>query len=356
MLKLPKLARAAVVCAVFVTLDPLQAQSPKVLPSVPPKSETDENRLDDAARGMAVERLARSLETNYVKPALGDSLARLIRGRSATRAYASLSNPRAFADALSRDLDSIAHDLHLWVRYFPPMANANQGPDLDDTWLNHGYPSATILDGNVGYLDVRNFLPGPSALRTMAAAMTLLRDCDALIIDIRNNGGGAAGMVLRLASYLFADSVHLSDLYWRDLPDTVRGWTQPGSVGFHLSQQRLYVLTSRRTFSAAEDFAYSLKEQGRATIIGERTRGGAHSAKGGPQDLGSGLRALVPSGESVGVKSKQNWERVGVAPDIMTADSLAQRTAHRTAVEALISDAPPGQRRDRLERVLARLK
>src|SRR5581483_8303261 len=120
---------------------------------------------------------------------------------------------------------SLAHDLHLWVRYFPPMPSGNQGPDLDETWLNHGYPSAATLDGNVGYLDVRNFLPGPASLRTMAAAMTLVSDCDALIIDIRNNGGGATPMMVRLASYLFADSTHLTDLYWRDQRDTIRGWT-----------------------------------------------------------------------------------------------------------------------------------
>lgn len=159
-------------------------------------------------------------------------------------------------------------------------------------------------------------------------------------------------MMARLASYLFADSVHLADLYWRDLPDTVHGWTQPGSVDVHLSKQRVYVVTSRRTFSAAEAFAYALQELRRATIVGERTRGGAHSAKGGPQDLGSGLRALVPSGESVGVRSKQNWERVGVTPDIVADDSLALRVARHAALEALISEAQPGLRRNRLERAL----
>ena len=320
---------------------------------------SDLHQLDDAARETAVERLARSLETLYVRPALGDSLARRVRGRLAARAYDGLNSPRAFADALSRDLDSIAHDLHLWVRYFPPMTNGAQGPqgpDLDEIWLNHGYASATIMDGNVGYLDVRNFNPSPAAIRAMTAAMTLVSDCDALIVDIRNNGGGATPMMVRLASHLFADSVHLTDLYWRDLPDTLRGWTKPGSVAVHLSQQPVYVVTSRRTFSAAEDFAYSLQEARRATVVGERTRGGAHSAKGGPQDLGWGLRALVPSGESVGIRSKANWERVGVAPDVMAADSLAVKVAHRAAIEALIAGSQPGPRRDRLERVLRSLR
>lgn len=340
-------------CAMAASLAACQtAPASGPVPSVQPMGAADEYRLDAAARETAVERLARSLETLYVKPALGDSLARHVRGRLAARSYDELSSPRAFANALSHDLDSIAHDLHLWVRYFPPMTNGGQGPDLDETWLNHGYPSARIMDGNVGYLDVRNFNPGPAAIRAMTAAMTLVSDCDALIVDIRNNGGGTTPMMVRLASYLFADSVHLADLYWRDLPDTIRGWTQPGSVAVHLSRQPVYVVTSRRTFSAAEHFAYSLQETRRATIVGERTRGGAHSARGGLQDLGSGLRALVPSGAAVGTRTKANWERVGVAPDVVVADSLAVRVAHRAAVEALIASAEPGPRRDRLERAL----
>jgi len=329
--------------------------SQQMTPAASPQGSVEAARIDATSRAAAIGRLANSLETIYVEPALGDSLARFVRRRLAAGAYDDRSTPSTFAAALSHDLDSIAHDLHLWVRYFPPATNGNQTPDLDETWLNHGYPAVRILDGNVGYLDVRNFLPGPAAVRSMAAAMTLLSDCDALIIDIRNNGGGTMPMSVRLASYLFADSVHLSDLYWRDLPDTVRFWTQPGSVGVHLSQQPLYVVTSRRTFSAAEDFAYSLQETGRATIIGERTRGGAHSGKG-VQDLGFGLKALVPAGQSVGVKSKRNWERVGVTPDVAVDDSMAVRAAHRAAVERLIAGATPGARRDRLERALRNIQ
>jgi len=345
---------SALCCGVLAVIAGCGTQgmvSAQTAPAVSPQGRVEVAQIDAASRAAAIERLARSLETLYVEPALGDSLARYVRRRLAAGAYDDCSTPSAFAGALSRDLDSVAHDLHLWVRYFPPVTNGSDGPDLDETWLNHGYPSVRILDGNVGYLDVRNFLPGPPAERAMTAAMTLLSDCDALIVDIRNNGGGTTPMMARLASYLFADSVHISDLYWRDLPDTVRIWTQPGAVGTHLSQQPVYVVTSRRTFSAAEDFAYSLQGLGRVTIVGERTRGGAHSGKG-LQDLGAGLRALVPSGQSVGTKSKRNWESVGVTPDIPVDDSLAVRAAHRAALEKLIAGAAPGARRDRLERAL----
>jgi hypothetical protein len=308
-----------------------------------------------SARAEAVDRLARSLETLYVVPALGDSLARHVRRRLASRAYDSLATPRAFADALSQDLASIAHDLHLWVRYFPPMAMGARPVDLDETWLNHGFPDVRVLDGNVGYVDVRSFTQNPEAARALASAMALLVDCDALIVDLRNNGGGTMPAMVGVASYLFGDSVHLADLYWRDQRDTIRVWTRPQPVGSRLDRQPVFVLTSRRTFSAAEAFAASLQDVHRAKVVGETTRGGAHSGKG-LQDLGADLRALVPSGETLGPTSRTNWEGVGVRPDVAAPDSTALRVAHRLALVGLLDAAAAGPRRDRLERALRALR
>jgi hypothetical protein len=316
----------------------------------------DDEALDAAARATAVARLARGLDSLYVVPATGAALARHVRDRLRDHAYDTITGPRAFADALSRDLAAVAHDLHLWVRYFPPMPPTGAAPDLDETWLNHGFPDVRVLDGNVGYVDVRSFTDGPDAERASAAALTLLADCDALIIDLRNNGGGSTPAMARVASALFADSVHLSDLYWRDTGDTIHVWTHPRAASaVPLSRQPVFVLTSRRTFSAAENFAYALQAVGRATVVGEPTRGGAHTGRG-LQDLGAGLRALVPSGENLHPAARTNWERVGVRPDVAVPDSSALRTAHRAALEALIRRTSSGPRRERLERALTALR
>ena len=319
-------------------------------PAVP--SQRDSALMDAAARQVVVTRLARALDSLYVVPKRGEDLGRYVRNRLDEHAYDTAASPRVFAAALSRDLSSIAHDLHLWVRYFPPLPSTGGVPDLDETWLNHGYPDVRILDGNVGYVDIRSFTAGPEAERASTAAMTLLADCDALIIDLRNNGGGNTPAMVRVASYLFADSVHLSDLHWRDTGDTIHVWTHPNPVpALRLSRQPAFVLTSRRTFSAAENFAFSLQALRRATLIGETTRGGAHTGKG-LQDLGFGLRALIPSGENLSPTSRTNWERSGVLPDVVAPDSSAFHTAYRTAIEVLIREAPTGPRYDRLERAL----
>ena len=211
---------------------------------------------------------------------------------------------------------------------------------------------ARILEGNVGYIDIRSFTPGRDAERASNAAMSLLVDCDALIIDVRDNGGGSTPAMARVAGYMFADSVHLTDLYWRDEHTTVRVWTPaPTSTAIQLARQPAFILTSRRTFSAAEDFAYSLQALRRAITVGDTTGGGAHSGKG-LVDLGFGIKAFVPSGESLNPVTRTNWEGTGVRPDIPASDATALRVAYRAALKELLRGATSGARRDRLERAL----
>ena len=306
--------------------------------------------LDDSARTLIVTRLSQQLDSLYVATDVAKALSSSIEKRLHDHAYDAVATPRAFADSLSHDLATVAHDLHLWVRYFPPLGANMGGPDLDETWLNHGYPAVRILDGNVAYIDVRSFTANADADRTSDAAMTLVKDCDAVILDLRNNGGGTTPAMARLAGYFFADSAHLSDLHWRDTGDTIHVWTHVHPA-VSLDRQPMYILTSRRTFSAAENFAYSLQRLHRAIIVGATTRGGAHTAKG-LVNLGFGIRALIPAGEVLDPTTKANWERIGVKPDIAAADSVALDVAHRAALQQLLRDAPPGARRERLQRAL----
>ena len=310
--------------------------------------------LDDSARTVIVSRLSQRLDSLYVSTDLAKTLSIFLEKRLRDHAYDAIATPRAFADSLSHDLDTVAHDFHLWVRYFPPLGASMGGPDLDETWLNHGYPSVRILDGNVAYIDVRSFTANADADRASDAAMTLVKDGDALILDLRNNGGGTTPAMARLAGYFFADSAHLSDLHWRDTGDTIHVWTH-AHPGVSLDRQPLFILTSRRTFSAAENFAYSLRSVHRAILVGETTRGGAHTAKG-LANLGYGIRALIPAGELLDPTTKLNWERVGVKPDIAAPDSVALDVAHRTALQQLLRDAPAGARRERLQRTLRSLE
>lgn len=310
-------------------------------------------RLDSPSVVGVVERLARALDSLYVEPDRGAHLAKELRERLRLAAYLRIATPRDLADSLSADLSASAHDLHLWVRYFPPTPSAAGGDvNLDDTWLNYGFPEVRILDGNVGYVNIRSFSSGPAAEHAARAAVALLVNCDALVIDLRRNGGGSTPAMMNVAGYLFANRVHLTSLYWRNTGDTIRAWTQPNAdTTLRLTRQPTFVIVSRQTFSAAEDFAYSLQASGRARVVGETTRGGAHSAQG-LQDLGFDIKALIPSGKSLNPITRTNWEGVGVAPDIAAPASLALHVAHRTALEQLVLAAPADPRRKRLQRVL----
>ena len=98
----------------------------------------------------------------------------------------------------------------------------------------------------------------------------------------------------------------------------------------------VYVLTSKRTFSAAEEFTYNLQTQKRATIVGETTGGGAHP--GGPQPINDHFAVWVPSGRAANPVTKTNWEGTGVKPDIEVPADQALKTAHLAALKKALGN------------------
>jgi C-terminal processing protease CtpA/Prc len=161
--------------------------------------------------------------------------------------------------------------------------------------------------------------------------MTFLGNVQALIIDLRQNGGGSPDGVALVASYLFERPVRMNDIYDRPSNETRQFWTLPYVPGKRLVDKDVYVLTSSRTFSAAEDFTYGLKNQKRATIVGEVTGGGAHPV--GPRRLNDHFVLIVPMGRSISSITRTDWEGVGVEPDIQVPAAQALATAHLMAVE-----------------------
>ena len=181
--------------------------------------------------------------------------------------------------------------------------------------MNHGFTKVERLPGNIGYIDFRGFMDPDLAADTVAAAMNFVNGTDALIIDMRNNGGGNPAMVAFVCSYLFGpEPVHLNDLYWREGNRTDEFWTRKEVPGKRYLNKDVYVLTSKRTFSGAEEFTYNLKNLKRATIIGETTGGGAHP--GGGFRINEHFGMFVPTGRAISPITKTNWEGTGVTPDI----------------------------------------
>jgi C-terminal processing protease CtpA/Prc len=164
--------------------------------------------------------------------------------------------------------------------------------------------------------------------------MNLLSNSDALIIDLRKNGGGSPAMVAYLSSYLFgSEPVHLNSLYWRKTGKTQEWWTDPEVPGPHMPEVPVYVLISGYTFSAAEEFTYNLQSLKRATIIGETSGGGANP--GGPRPITPHVTLNVPSGRAINPITGTNWEGVGVIPEIKCPADDALDVARRKALTTL---------------------
>ena len=222
--------------------------------------------------------------------------------------------------------------------------------------LNFGFERVERLPGNIGYLDLRFFDAPELGGATAAAAMSLLGNSDALIIDLRRNGGGSPEMVALVTSYLYPEGerIHLNDLYWRPGDTTDQFWTQPYVSGPHLDGKAVYILTSSRTFSAAEDFCYNLKNLERATIVGENTGGGAHP--GTMVRLSDHFEMFLATGRAINPVSKSNWEGTGVPADVACPADQALSVAHVTAIEKLLEAATDPDDQQRLNMALDAVK
>src|SRR5262249_7828932 len=152
--------------------------------------------------------------------------------------------------------------------------------------MNSAFVKVERLPGNIGLLELHGFSDRKGAADTAAAAMNFLAGTDALIIDLRQNGGGSPQMVQLMCSYLLPDAkpTLLNTMTYRKGDRTEEFWTVKDVAGKRYLDRDVYVLTSRRTFSGAEEFTYNLKNLKRATIVGETTGGGAHP--GGMVPLG----------------------------------------------------------------------
>lgn len=289
-------------------------------------------QLDPVAKRDVVTAVAGLLRTRYVFAEVGSKAAERIEKRLQDRAYDSAITPAEFTDALNADLQEIAHDKHLHVGLVSTAPKVSmRSPELRKE--NYGFPKVEILSGNVGYLKLNLFADPKNAGDTAAGAMRFLANADAIIVDLRDNGGGRAEMVALLANYFFEHPVHLADIYWRD-GDRTEAIVTPAEIdGKRMPDVPLFILTSGRTFSAAEAFAYLLQAMKRATVIGEVTGGGANPSEF--LTLVHGFTASIPNGRTLSPITKTNWEGVGVQPDVVAPADRALEAAIERAKEAL---------------------
>jgi len=321
-------------------------------------------QVTDAQKTQAIAELGKTLKARYVLLDVAEKAAAFLEQRLASGAYGT-SDPRAFGAAVTVDLQAVTHDAHLRFGYTEPEPLAPQGnpeqekakKDAEQAAMrqtNFGFARAEILAGNVGYLDVRRFMPPDAAGDTLVGTMAFLANVDALIVDIRNCTGGSAHMMPFFAAYFVSRPTSLYDMVFRGDDFTERFWTLAWIPGKRLAALPMYILTSARTFSGAEAFAYRFQVLKRATIVGETTGGGANA--GGILDIAPCFRVWMPMGRPVDRDTGSNWEGTGVIPDIKTTARAALVSAHMQALDKLRAQAAVPADQQKLDWALERTK
>src|SRR5687767_6625145 len=329
--------------------------------------------IDAATRTQVIDAVLKRLNDSYVFPEVAKKMEQSLRERNDKKEYDQITSAKQFAATLTKDLQAVSNDKHPRIRYShspipergprrEPTAEEREQRKRDMNWMNHGFVKVERLRGNIGYLEFLNFMDEEMGADTVAAAMNFINGTDALIIDLRGNGGGNPAMVALICSYLFGpEPVHLNDLYWREGDRTDQFWTKKEVAGKRYLNKDVYVLTSKRTFSGAEEFTYNLKNLKRATIIGETTGGGAHP--GGMFRMNQHFGAFVPTGRAINPITKTNWEGTGVAPDLAVPAEQALVVARLMALKkSLTSLANPDFKAgvqdeiEKLEKELSALK
>jgi len=289
-----------------------------------------ESPIDASARKEIGAKIADALETMYVVPETGKTLAAKVRADFASGKYDTITTAPALAEAITKEFAS-ANDRHLYVRY---GAGAKPGPPPAPK--NHGYRAVQRLEPNIGYIDLGMFVEGSDAQALTDAAMAFLRGTDAVIVDVRRCPGGSGQQVAYLASYFLGGSepVVLANRYHRPSGRSTQSTTVEVK-GQRMPDVPLYILTSPGTGSACESFAFSLQQHGRAKVVGATTGGGGYNNAIIP--LGHGLNFSVSVGSVSHPKTGKGWQGVGVQPDIASAADRALDAA-RAAIGGTVPD------------------
>jgi hypothetical protein len=345
--------RALVLAGVLVGASRGDAQMPS--PNNPPAP------LTAAVRRAVVDTLGARLQRHYVDADTAVMIAKRLHDRLAAGAYDTITSPGRFAEALTVDMRSVNGDRHLNVTFNPDARGARPGPQglqmpavlptpvvpsspppsspgVDaQRRTNYGLARVDILPGNVGYIDIRGFSGAQMVVGAIKSALEYLQGTDAIIFDLRKNGGGSPFSVNTIISHFTTgDTIPSLTVKNRSGNQTFTRYTFATVPGPRRPTVPLYVLTSGATASAGEDFTFVLKNMKRATIVGGTTAGAGHN--NAVLDLGEGFNASVSFTRVTDPKTGAEWERVGVTPDVPVDPARALDVAHALALETIAAN------------------
>jgi len=290
-------------------------------------------KLDQKIKTETIDKLTIMLK-DYVYPEIGVKVSNKLNKNLSNGKYNDITDFREFGKIVTNEMFEITKDKHLLIRYDPEdvndikMSESFSGREREECFnqqkeksskRNYGYKEIKILPGNIGYIKFNEFEKTEFASKTAHAAIEFISNTDAIILDLRNNNGGWGSMVQLLLSYFidFQSETNNILLFEKNQPysnEVIQYRTLPDLPGKRLIQTPLYILTSHKTYSGAEAFTDVLQKRNRAIIIGETTRGGAHSTRG-PEILTDYYIVKMPVSEVFNSQTKKNWEGIGIEPN-----------------------------------------
>ena len=303
-----------------------------------------------AVTRVLIDSIREALYRNYIFPDTALKMSAYLEQEYKKGAYAAIKDPQDLARRLEQDLQKAHHDGHFHLIYAPGFARqlsdnrpAPERRRADDSLelidlreRNFQFTKVEILPGNIGYVQFNGFTGFLREARpTFTSAFRFVANTKALIIDMRMNGGGSPAMVCHVASYFFPARMHWNDIVYRHR--TGEFYTDPAEADSLTLSMPVYILTSRGTFSGAEDFSYGMQSLRRAIIVGDTTGGGAHPT--GSFSIGSGFVADIPFARSLNPYTHTDWEGTGVIPDIPVASGKALEGAARAILMGQVKEA-----------------
>jgi len=307
----------------------------------------------DAPRDV-VGRVADQIEGRYFDAGRAAKLAAALRAEAARGDYDRYAAPLDLAQALTVRLKP--EDTHFQVVWSAKASAAPGGPRPDAAAVvaeaaeaaaaerrqNYGFRAVEILPGALAVVRMSYFADfegaDGAAKQAADAAMAMTAGAEAVIFDLRENGGGSPAMVGYLVGHFVPEGARVYNTFKSRGPDADERPTAAPKAGRRL-ELPLYVLVSGRTASAAESFSYTLQAARRAVVVGEASAGGANPGAMAP--IGDGFAVFVSDGSPVNPITGKNWEGTGVVPDVAVPVADALTKAEQLALAKLLEG--PGE-------------
>ena len=322
-MRVPKFNR---LCAVLIAMTCLQS--------------VNAQQITNESRNTAIQNIAKQIAANYIYPEKGGQIASHIQTANFKGMFDKAATWKDFDELVTAELKKFSQDEHLYVKYDPAVVKELKDPEKLAEGKGHvnseaSAPSSMIqeskvLEGNVGYLKIPIINIKKSNMNELYDAMKKMQGTKALIIDLRDNGGGGSDLGPVFESFFLPDGTPTLQFITRD------GYLRTDSTVTWLKEKKyenpVYILVNRKTASAAEAFAFVLQQNRRAKIVGERSAGASYMNSWYAVNDENFVSVSTAAPSLAG--RDMSWEVTGLQPDIKVKKGDALEAAVREAVKS----------------------